>query len=267
VIHRLRPLLGTYVAISAGDGAAAAIEAAFGAVERVQRLMSFHDPTSELSRLNREGHLGPRAVDAWTWRVLREARLLFERSGGLFDPAHGGDLVRCGLLPRPGSTVEPRPKATFAAVRLSEAMTVVFDEPVWLDLGGLAKGFAVDAAIATLRASGVRQALVNAGGDLRVLGSRPEPILVRDGSDPRRSVPLLSLANGACATSGDYFGADGKGSEIVDREGRRLAGHRSATVVAPRCIWADGLTKICVLAGRATADVILAQYGAHRVTR
>ncbi len=98
-LRRARPLLGTFVEISvSGAGRAAmgsAVAAAFGAIERVQRLMSFHDPASETSRLNREASARPIVVDHWTFQVLATAADLHRRSDGLFDigvppPAAGG---------------------------------------------------------------------------------------------------------------------------------------------------------------------------------
>src|ERR1700757_4753018 len=102
-LRRARPLLGTFVEITAsGTGATdveLAIGAAFDAVERVHRLMSFHDPASDVSRLNREANAGAVAVDPWTFEVLTTAQDLHGRSGGAFDIAVAPVLQRMGLLP------------------------------------------------------------------------------------------------------------------------------------------------------------------------
>lgn len=158
---------------------------AFATIERVHRLMSFHDPDSDLSRLNRLAAREPVAVDAWTEIVLRRARMIFEATGGLFDCAVAHEMMRRDLLPRHG--LEHVEEGTFAAVRFLPGNQVVFNAPVALDLGGIAKGFAVDRAMAMLQACGVREMAVNAGGDIRVAGNTPQTIYIRSGGTPASS--------------------------------------------------------------------------------
>jgi thiamine biosynthesis lipoprotein len=102
-LRRARPLLGTFVEIAAWYAGSAdleiAIEAAFGAVARVHRLMSFHDPASDVSRLNREAKVGAVAIDPWTFEVLAIAQDLHRRSGGAFEIAVAPVLQDLGLLP------------------------------------------------------------------------------------------------------------------------------------------------------------------------
>src|SRR5215831_17921835 len=102
-LRRARPLLGTFVEIAASGAASAdlevAVEAAFGAVARVHRLMGFHDPASDVSRLNREAKARAVAVDPWTFEVLAIAQDLHQRSGGIFDIAVAPVLQHLGLLP------------------------------------------------------------------------------------------------------------------------------------------------------------------------
>src|SRR6516165_10225454 len=105
-MRRARPLLGTFVEVEAGGRSQPALEraidAAFDAVARVHRLMSFHDPSSDVARLNRYAPFEPVTVDRWTAKVLHRARMLFEVTGGLFDCAIGHDMMRRGLLPSEG---------------------------------------------------------------------------------------------------------------------------------------------------------------------
>lgn len=250
--RRAFALLGCYVEIRQADGPPTAMRSARAALATVQRLMSFHDPGSELSRLNRSAHLGAQSVHPWTWRVLRACAELYRTSGGLFDPCVAPRLVRRGLLPRPQGP-EPDLRAGFCQVELPAPQVVRFRQPLWLDLGGIAKGFAVDAAIAALRAAGVRTAVVNAGGDLRVLGSAAQPIAVRNARSPNCIRQIGWLANGACATSGDYFAGPEGGSAIEQPSGAApratCVSHRprAVTVIAPRCLLADALTKLLML--------------------
>ena len=149
-MRRARPLLGTLVEIEAVGPAELdldrAVNAAFEAVARVHRLMSFHDPDSDVSRLNRDAASGPVVVDRWTAKVLRWARTIFEATGGLFDCAVGHELMQSGLLPSQG--LDHVESGTFSAVEHLGDDRFRFSAPIAIDFGGIAKGFAVDRAIA-----------------------------------------------------------------------------------------------------------------------
>src|SRR5205085_8224237 len=148
-VRRARPLLGTFVEIEAAGAAKskmdAAIDAAFEAVAQVHRLMSFHEDDSDVSRLNREAWVRPIKVHAWTFGVLQAAVELHRRSEGLFDVAVAPSLQLLGLLPRLDGdlpvAVEGR---SFDSIELLEGRMVRFrDRGTRIDLGGIAKGFAV----------------------------------------------------------------------------------------------------------------------------
>jgi len=162
--RRARALLGTFVEIEVAGAAPpamqAAIDAAFAAVAEVHRLMSFHDGASDVGRLNRAAGRRPVAVHPWTYQVLQAAVELSQRSGGLFDVAVAPVLQDLGLLPSlsrrgaPSSSV--REPATTAAIALRPDRAVRFHHPALrIDLGGIAKGFAVDRAVEVLRARGM----------------------------------------------------------------------------------------------------------------
>ena len=242
-MRRARPLLGTYVEIEAaglaGPALERAVDAAFSAIARVHRLMSFHDGDSDVSRLNRYAASAPLTVDGWTAKMLKKARILFDATDGLFDCAVGYELMRSGLLPSHGrSHVE---SGSFSAVELLSDNRVRFSAPIAIDLGGVAKGFAVDRAIATLRARGVREAVVNAGGDMRVIGDKARTIHIRCPGREGRVVQAGLLRNAAIATSG--------AAATVMKQCGRLASpgsHHAYSVVAPTCLLADALTKVLV---------------------
>ncbi|HET9379084.1 MAG TPA: FAD:protein FMN transferase [Chthoniobacterales bacterium] len=173
--RRARPLLGTIVEITIGSDqkpvAERAIEHAFASIAVIHQRMSFHDPNSVLSRVNREAFVRPVVVDEKTFQVLTIARDFFLLSDGLFDPTIAPTLQRAGFLPASGEA-PTRSDISFADVELLSDNRVRFRRPgVCLDLGGIAKGFAVDEAIAVLERAGIDTALVNAGGDLRTSGS------------------------------------------------------------------------------------------------
>jgi thiamine biosynthesis lipoprotein len=241
-----------------GDAARAqrAINSAFAAVQRVHRLMSFHDPRSDVSRLNRRAWRTPLRVHPWTCAVLHEALRVASASGGLFDVTVAPRLVRWGQLPRPAGAPSPHPRAWAGDVILLPGQRVRFRRRLWIDLGGIAKGFAVDRAVDALRAAGVDAGVVNAGGDLRVFGAHDQAVHVRDPGAPGRMLPLALLRNRALATSAIYFsGRPHRGSHASaiahPARAHPFAGTHSVSTVASRCVRADAWTKVLLLAGPA----------------
>jgi thiamine biosynthesis lipoprotein len=257
-MRRARPQLGTFVEIEAAGAPEPvldrAVNAAFDAVARVHRLMSFHDPLSDLARLNRFAPFEPVAVDRWTGKVLRRARMLFEATDGLFDCAVGHEMIQRGLLPSEG--LAHAESGSFAAVKYVGADRFRFAAPIAIDLGGIAKGFAVDRAIATLRAHSVREALVNAGGDMRLIGPSPQIVHIRSPGDGGGMLRAGLLRNAAIATSGALTAIGRKGNSGVS-----LVPHAARcaySVVAPTCLLADALTKILIQLGDPMAPVFAA---------
>jgi FAD:protein FMN transferase len=267
-MRRARPVLGTLVEIAAegspGPSLDRAINAAFGAVELVHRLMSFHDPESDLSRLNQRAAIEPVEVHPWTARVIRRALALFHATDGLFDCAIGAELLRWELLPDHGLAGARSGK--LSAVRFISKDRIMVDAPVAIDLGGIAKGFAVDRAIAVLRRHGVATAVVNAGGDLRGFGQTAHPIHIRDPLDPAVLRHAGSLRNGAIATSSAAetltIVRNRKVSALVSATTREpLTDCNAYSVIAATCVVADALTKVLAQVKRTDAPC-LARLGA-----
>ena len=268
----MRPLLGTLVEIRAGgpesrvnDG----IAAAFAAIERVQRLMSFHDAGSDVSRINAAPVGREVAVDPETHCVLRHALDLSERSDGAFDITIAPSLVAAGFLPYPRLGATQVDSARFSDLELLPAGAVRWRKKGWIDLGGIAKGYAVDVAVAALRSQGITHGLVNAGGDLRGFGERPWPIQIRAPERPTMLLNAGSLRDAAIATSAGYFRSARAGSTmvapIVDPAHRRcVPWNASISVVASRCMTADALTKVVRLAP-AALPALLDHYDAQTV--
>ncbi len=256
-LRRARPLLGTLVEITVrGEDQAAlmqAIDQGFAAVARVERLMSFHDRHSDVGRVNRLAHRVPVRVHPWTWEVLRSAQEISFATRGLFDITIAGELVRMGYLPRiAGRRADPR--ARWADIELLPGHRVRFRRPLHIDLGGIAKGFAVDRAIARLCTGAVDAGLVNAGGDLRVFGAVPWRIHLRDPASPGALIPFADIVSGALATSAGYFARSVRRgrtvSPVVDGLRREpTTTSSSASVAAPTCMLADALTKLVLLEG------------------
>lgn len=254
--------MGTLVHVAAiGPAAHESIEAAFAAIALVDRLMSFHDPQSELSKLNREAAHAPQSIHPWTWAVLRRALTLSEASGGLFDITVAPLLVKQGLLP--GVADATLESGMALDIVLMPECKVFFKRPMLIDLGGIAKGLAIDVAIHALRKGRCTQAMVNAGGDLRCFGPIAQPIHLR-----RRQglVKVAELRCGAIATSAPHADhpdrlAQPLGSIFDPRAKQEWNGDGAVMVAAPSCVIADALTKVAALAGPSSAP-LLARFGA-----
>jgi thiamine biosynthesis lipoprotein len=267
-MRRSRPWLGTFVDIRieglTAVAAVAAIESAFAEIAAVHRLMSFHEPDSDLSRLHCGAHRRAVAVDARTHDVLAHALRFASESEGRFDPTIAARLVEWELLPRPRDTPPPDPRADWRDVELQTGARVRFRRPLWLDLGGIAKGYAVDRALAVLRDSGASTACVNAGGDLRRFGASPERIVLRLATTCGQPMPAVELGDAAIASSVVDARPDGRrwrSAHVDARSGRSMRPRRSTSVVADSCLVADALTKV-VLADARIGARLLRRHGA-----
>ena len=269
-VRRCRPLLGTFVEITARGLPSArlhtAIDTAFAAIERVQARMSFHVETSDITRLNRLAVRRAVTVDEWTFTVLADACRIAQLSGGAFDITVAPTLVSWGLLPRPPGRRWNR-AASWEDIELLPNNRVRFRRALAVDLGGIAKGFAVDQAVAALQTAGAQAGLVNAGGDLRVFGEVARKIHIRHPAHPGLLLPYFNLRDEAVATSSPGFSRHPWRGRIVSHlvHAATRTPHLapvSVSVRAPRCALADALTKV-VLAAEPLAEPVLAAFGAH----
>ena len=246
-VARLRPALGTLVAIEARarDKALAerVVEAGFEAIRAIESRLHPARPGSDLARLNRAGPGQRLPVHASTVAILGLCRELHRGSSGLFEPA----------LPGRGSVMHWQPAGPGAVVVRRRAC---------IDLGGIAKGYAVDLAVAALRQAGAESGLVNAGGDLRVFGPRAWPIWLRTGAGTARE---LLLQDCALAGSDPHAPAHPPEHRGYYAPGKRSCGQSSGAVavLAPSAAVADALTKVLMQAAPALSAVILARYRAR----
>lgn len=268
IVERAQPWLGTLVSIRA-EGlrepeAHRVIDLAFAEIAAVHRLMSFHDSGSDVSRLNRDAARYPVEVHPWTWSVLKQGQQFSKVSAGCFDVTVAAELVAWGLLLPPGE-MYAKQRGSWSDIELLPGNRVWFRRPLWIDLGGIAKGFAVDRATECLREFGPSRTVVNAGGDLRVQGGEAESILL-GATSSTYGAPVLELADGSAAGScaapaqrrhrGPFSGPH------VDGTRRRpTPAGRFACVIAENCMTADALTKVAMAQGVQSIDV-LDQYGA-----
>ena len=226
--------------------------------------MSFHEPASDVSRLNREASHEAVTVDPATFAVLETAQALAEESDGVFDITVAADLVAWGFLPRPEGAPETDPEASWRDIELGDK-TVRFRRPLCIDLGGIAKGYAVDCALAGMALPAHAQVSVNAGGDLRIAGPVPERVRLRAPSDGKH-FPIIEIENASLASSSGrddlrLAGGDTVGPHVNGATHRSVGTHSFVSVVAECCMIADALTKI-VLTRESDAAGLLARHNA-----
>jgi len=255
-------LMGTRVEVwvltADGKKAAAAIREAFSEMRRIERLMSTYDEQSEISRLNRTGSL---EVSPDTFKCIDLAVQASRLTNGTFDATIGPVLDvwrRAGKRRR-----MPAPSEIDAALHLVGSPRKLRLDPLTkrvsfayagmkLDLGGIAKGYAVDRAVDKLRLKGIKSGYVNAGGDIYFLGRNvsgkgwPVKIYNPFGKGGEPPLDRMELADLACVTSGHYNRFIQIGSRrishIVDpRTGRPVSETASVTVIAPTATQADAL--------------------------
>lgn len=258
--RRCRPLLGTFVEISASGldshPLSIAIRDAFAAVEQIQRQMSVHDESSEMSEVNRAAHLHPVRVHEQTFEVLERGLALARECNGAFDFTVGSTLAQWGLRPR---GLQRKRSGDWRDIELLPDRRISFRRPLAIDLGGIAKGYAVDAAIAVLVQHGVATARVNAGGDLRVFGPKDSWVHLRHPNANQLLPNPISLRNAALATSSPGFTRKPWRGQIVSHlvnttTSRPVTDRISVTIRASECWVADALTKVVLnapeIAGR-----------------
>ena len=260
-IRRMRPLLGTFVEIGIVNDQKItdlAINNAFSVIQTIHNLCSFHEPQSELSRINK-GNGTFTLVHRHTLRVLRLAKGIMLASDGLFDCTVGGLMIEKGVLPNHGGFAISSGKADDIEFYNSY---VRFNNSVKITLDGIAKGYAVDCAIATMKNQGVNAGWINAGGDLRVYGDMVLPVQRRelDGS----FTALGSLQNAALASSHVSINYDDVfPGKIVSNKAMPSLGVWS---VMSHFAWrADALTKVASLSNHQDRDELVAKLGGKMV--
>jgi len=253
-----RFMMGTVVeviVVGPGDAARKITEEVFDELKRVEDLTSFHKE-SPLTRLNEAAGTGPVRTDPELLWIISEGLRFAAQSRGAFDPTVG-PLTRqwnfSGGEPRlpEESEIAAALKTTgWKKVNLdSETGTIILPEPgMALDLGGIAKGYALDRAREVLKRSGAVGALVNAGGDILALGEKepgkPWRIGVQEPRNPRGMVAVASIKDKIIVTSGDYerfFIHNGRRyHHVLDpKTGYPTEGLQSATIVASDGVTAD----------------------------
>jgi len=242
--------------------AEALLAAVMAEMRRIEQTYSPYIESSELSQLNRRAAKDAVPVSAEMWRLLNASRRVSELSNGAFDItyASAGKLYDYRTGDRPasaelGSAIEA---INYEHVVLLPDQSVRFSHPgVSIDLGGIAKGYAVDRCVELLRSKGITQGMVAAGGDSRIIGDRlgrPWTVGVQNPRDNKKMIALLPLEDTAVSTSGDYeryFEEDGvRYHHIINPvSGDSARDVRSVTILGPEGLFTDALSTAVFVLG------------------
>jgi thiamine biosynthesis lipoprotein len=280
-------VMGTFarvVAVAADSNTAkGCIEAAFVEIERIDELMSYHKSDSEISELNRDGFRRAVKVSKSTYEVLQRSIEFSELSGGAFDVTVGPlvDLWHsaedANSLPTDAELQQARSRVGYDKLILDANETSVrfAVEGMRVDLGGIAKGYALDKAVEAMQKGGAVGGMVIIGGEIRCFGSPPagqknwriglqDPDKAKDGFDAGTPLLVLHLTDAAIATSGHYrrFVTIGgkRYSHIVDpKSGHSSESLASVTIICPSSIYADALSTAVTVMGKEKGLALIEQ--------
>jgi thiamine biosynthesis lipoprotein len=265
LVERAHVAMGTEVRLTAVTtdeaGAASAFDEVFREFDRLESLMTVWRDQSDIARLNQAAGAHPVPISPEVREVLVIARQVSEWTHGTFDVTFGAlsglwkfDHDQDDTIPDPDEVRRLLPLVNYRELVVDEKAGTAFlrRSGMRADLGGVGKGYAVDRAVAILRGRGLRDFMVQAGGDLYAAGrrgDRPWRLGIRDPRGPAdRIFAALDLSDGTFSTSGDYERAFVKGGRryhhILDLSaGEPARGCRSVTLVTGRAVIADALAK------------------------
>src|SRR5271169_2637865 len=244
--------------------AEAAIDAVLDEMRHIDETMSTYKPTSEVSQVNAKAADGPMHISKELFDLLVTAKEYSTLTDGAFDITYAsvGYMYdfRKHIRPDEEQISKALPAVNFRHVLLDpNNQTVQFSQQgVRIDLGGIAKGYAVDCGINVLKSRGFTRAYVGAGGDSRIIGDRFGKPWIVGIRDPRKGegevIARIPLANAAISTSGDYERFFDEGGvryhHIIDpHTGHSASKVRSATVIGPNATRTDGLSKTAFVLG------------------
>lgn len=239
-----------------------AIDAGLRELEAVDRLMTIHSDDSDLGRLNARLGSGD-GVDVRTLEVALVAQRYAEMTDGALDPTilplmrHWGFMERRNKAPSPEGLEEVLDRVGYRGIRVA-GNRIALEPGTEVDFGGVAKGYGVDCAVERAKEVGVRDLMLEAGGDLYAAG-RPDPdrrwtVGIRDPLHPDKLFATIDVEDEAVATSGGYEKfrvLDGRRiTHLLDpRTGSPVEGVISSTIIAASTMEADALSTATFVAG------------------
>jgi len=259
-----KALLDTFVTITvvatSQDMADKAIEDAFDIIEKFGDLVNFYSDKSELSAINRNAGIREVRVSPETLDIIEKALFVSEKSGGAFDPTIGPEIKLWDFLkkvkPSDAEIRKNLPLVNYKNIIIDRTKSTVFlsRRNMLLDLGGIAKGFAADLAVQSLKQKGISSGLVAVAGDIKAFGLKPDkkPWIVgiknpRQKSNDDEIIARVPLSDKAISTSGDYeryFIMDGKRFHhlLIPKSGYPANTCQSVSVIADQGVMTDAFS-------------------------
>lgn len=268
--HETRVMMGTFVEVQSDNKDALGI--AFNEIKRIESLLSKYSPGSDIYRLNETGSL---KASTETMEVISKAKEFWAASGGMFDITVGPLMDIWGFReysykqPKQQEILAALNKVGFEKISINRVNNLVeFKIPgMKIDLGAIAAGYAVDSAIAKVKQAGIKNCLINAGGDIYCLGAnKGRPWFVGIQSPGKKTIfKKLRLKDKAVTTSAGY-------ERFLEKDGRKYTHFMnpqtgypldflvpSVTVIADDCLTADVLATVIVLLGKEKGSRLLAE--------
>ena len=259
-ISKSKTGMGTIVSITvlnpSKDHAEEAIELAFGEINRLVKLMDWHNPSTPLAHLNQEGSLKDPHPELSL--VIKKSLEYHQASNGIFDITIKPILDYFTQSLEGSIKVLPNEKKIAELLKLVDARLITLDDKTILftksgmgiTLDGIAKGYIVDKAVETLKKQGIRHALINAGGDIRTVGdkgdNKPWKIAIEDPLKKDDYPDIVAITNRSIATSGNYevfFDKEKIFHHIINpKTGLSPIVNASVSVQAPTAMEADALS-------------------------
>lgn len=253
-LKKSKMIMGTEVEISVIPADEQAIEDAFAVIGKIEALMSTYKDDSEVSILNRQGE---KEVSPETLEVIKEALKFSQITGGAFDITVEPLInlwkkaAEDEIIPTMQDINEVLPLVNYRNIIVEGNLIRFAKEGMQIDLGGVAKGYAVDKAIEVLKKRGIRRALVNAGGDLYALGEGPKKgewlIGVQHPEEEDQVYAQIMVKDKAVTTSGSY------------RRYSIIQGERFSHIINPETGWTVQdvpISVTIVAADTTTADAL-----------
>ena len=234
---------------------------AFAEMRRIEALMSTYQPSSEISLINDNAAISAVEISDEMAQIVEQSLYFSEISNGAFDITYASVGYaydyRNSQQPSDESIADKLAAIDYRHIEIIDNRIRFRQHGVRIDLGGIAKGYAVDRAIEIVEGCGISQAMISAGGDSRIIGDRggrPWMLGIKHPRKPEGIALRLPLSESAISTSGDYerfFIEDGnRVHHIINPETGRSANKSwSATVIGPRAIATDALSTTIFILG------------------
>ncbi|MCM8779007.1 MAG: FAD:protein FMN transferase [Candidatus Omnitrophica bacterium] len=277
--------LGEIICVAEKATCETAIEKAFREIKKLENLFSYFSKNSLVRQLN-NAQGKPISVGEEFFAVIKKAKEISKKTGGAFDITISPLLKTWGFYEKEKPIFsEPHSELIKEKLSLVGSEKIILDEEkksivlkdknMAIDLGGIAKGYIVDRAVKVMRDEGIKNALVNLGGDIFCLGKGENKsfwrIGIQDPLNAGRIVGSLKLSDKAVATSGQYenfreIGGKKFGHIIDPRSGYPVETDvLSVSVVAEDCLTADALATAIFVLGKEKAEPILKEFRAQAV--